>query len=78
MVELFAAACLLYARYANPITGKPCTLQDALILLAEQRQRNEQNASYTACLGFKRRQYALVRAFLGSTRGRQEFFQAIA
>lgn len=72
--EIFAAAYMLYARYVNPVTGEPCSVHEAIRLLAEQRRRNEQNSGYTACLGFEIRQRPAIRAFLSSSHGELHFF----
>lgn len=74
VVELFAAAYLLYARYVNPITGQPCSLQDSIRLLVRQRYHNERNSGYTACVGFSWTQRVQARPFFFSTHGHMEFF----
>ncbi len=68
--EVFAAACLLYARYASPFTGELTDMRDILELLAEQRRQNERARGIHVCQGFPwwRRPYA--RAYLRSTGGR--------
>ena len=75
VAELFAAACILYSRYVNPITGEPCSIHEILALLAEQRFQNERNSRYTACLGFSARNRVMAKYFLESTRGERVFFE---
>lgn len=75
VAEVFAAAYMLYARYVNPVTGEPCSVHDAIRLLAEQRRRNEQNSGYTACLGVEARRRPVCRTFLSSTHGTTHFFR---
>lgn len=73
--ELFAAAVLLYSRYANPVTGEPCSAHDAIRLLAEQRRAYERSGGFMACLGFARRQRLALRAFLPARGGAYRFFE---
>lgn len=74
LAEVFAAAYLEYARYVNPLTGQRCGLETAIHLLAVQRDANEANRGYHACLGFKRWKQPHASAFLRSTGGTTKFF----
>ena len=73
--EVFAAAYLLYARYVNPIRGERCDIHDTIGLLAEQRNQNESNRRFHACVGFRWWKRPYARAYLQSTGGETEFFR---
>lgn len=62
--EIFAAACLLYARYVDPFTGKPSSLEATIDLLADLRRHAERNRQPAVCLGFSRWKRGFVRRFL--------------
>lgn len=51
--ELFAAACLLYTRYVDPISGRPTTLEDTIERLGEWRDVADANAGPIAAVGFR-------------------------
>lgn len=74
--EVFAAAYLKYARYVHPSTRQRCSIHAIIQLLNEQKQRNEANAAYHACVGFNKWKHPHAKAFLHSTRGRTEFFMS--
>jgi len=76
--ELFAAACLKYARYVHPVSGRPCGIADAIRLLAEQRRVNERNRGFHACVGFRWWKRPHARAFLESTGGTTRFYYRTA
>lgn len=73
--EVFAAAYILYSRYVHPVTGKACRIMDIIRLLAVQRECNNRNRGYHACLGFRLWKHEQARAFLASTRGEVAFFR---
>lgn len=76
VTEIFAAAYLRYARYVNPFTGKRCSVEDVIQILARQRAMNERNAGNWACLHYFRWKRPHARAFLSSTRGATSFFSS--
>ena len=75
LLEVFAAAYLLYARYVNPVTGERCTIHDTLARLAVQRERNELNRGAHACFGYSRWKHPHARAYLQSTGASFRFFK---
>ena len=72
--EVFAAAYLLYARYIDPLSGEPTTAETAVERLVALRARSDQNAGYTACVGFAPWKHGAARTLLYSPRGRTAFF----
>ena len=72
--EIFAAACVLYARYINPVRETRTDILQVIDLLAEQRRQNERNRCFHACLGFRWWKKPYARAYLGSTGGSLRFF----
>ena len=75
LLEVFAAAYLLYARYVNPITGEGCDIHDTIARLAVQREKNEQNRGFHACFGYSFWKHPHARAFLQSTGASFRFFK---
>lgn len=73
-VEIFAAACMLYARYVDPVTGAPCGVETAIERLALFRRRADENQGYTAALGFAPWKHGAARTLLYSPRGETAFF----
>ncbi len=67
LLEVFAAAYLLYARYVNPVTGERCDIHDTIERLAVQREKNEQNRGFHACFGYSLWKHPHARAYLQST-----------
>jgi capsular polysaccharide export protein len=76
LLELFAAAYLLYARYVNPVTGRPADIFEVIRLLGAQRRQNEANRGPWAVCGFTWK-HTYARAFLRSTDGRCKFFRRL-
>ena len=64
--QLFDAAYLRYARYANPYTGERCRFEDTLELIAEQKQRNEALAGDWLGVGFSAWKRGFISHFLGN------------
>nr|WP_254436373.1 capsular polysaccharide biosynthesis protein [Halomonas meridiana] len=63
--EVFAAAYLRYARYANPYTGQSSTLEDTITLIADQRRQQERlRGNWVAC-GFSSWKKEFIGYFLG-------------
>ncbi|GGW38231.1 capsular polysaccharide biosynthesis protein [Vreelandella hamiltonii] len=63
--EVFAAAYLRYARYANPYTCQPATLEETITLLADQRRQQERlRGPWVAC-GFSAWKRGFIGCFLG-------------
>jgi capsular polysaccharide export protein len=72
--ELFAAAYLIYARYADPLTGEPAPAEVAIERLVMFRDRADRHAGYTACLGYAPWKHGSARTLLYSPRGETAFF----
>jgi len=66
IVEVFAAAYLLYSRYLDPETGGPGELEDVITHLETQRNYFRRNAGQLYCFGFARWKRRFVRQFLRS------------
>lgn len=75
-LEIFAAGCLKYARYVDPVTGELCSMERVLAILSEQRLRNERNRGHHACLGFRWWKRPYAKAYLGSTGGTLSFHRS--
>ena len=75
LLEVFAAAYLLYARYVNPVTGERCDIHDTIERLAVQREKNEQNRGFHACFGYSLWKHPHARAYLQSTGASFRFFK---
>ncbi|MCQ2444530.1 MAG: capsular polysaccharide biosynthesis protein [Mailhella sp.] len=73
--ELFAAAYILYPRYADPIRGVRTDIHDTIRRLALQRRLNEANRGYHACFGYSRWKHPHARAFCQSTGAEFGFFK---
>ncbi|MGM0694294.1 MAG: capsular polysaccharide biosynthesis protein [Pseudomonadota bacterium] len=65
LAQLFAAAYLRYARYANPYTGRPSSLEATIDLIADQRRRHAQLAGRWLGVGFSSWKRGFVGDFLG-------------
>jgi capsular polysaccharide export protein len=77
LLELFAAAYLLYARYVNPVTGRPADIFEVIRLLSAQRRQNEANRGPWAVCGFTWWKHTYARVFLRSTDGGVKFFRRL-
>lgn len=64
--EIFAAAYLDYARYVDPLTGKPCAIFEAMERLALFKERAAIIRGPFACIGFAPWKHAPVRDLLGA------------
>ncbi len=71
--ELFAAACILYSHYVDPLTGERCEIETALERLLGFRTHSDANAGLTAALGFTMWKRAVTRKHLSSARGQVRF-----
>ncbi|MDW7745293.1 capsular polysaccharide biosynthesis protein [Halomonas sp.] len=65
LLQLFAAAYLRYARYANPYTGQACSLETTIDLIADQSRRHAQLAGDWLGVGFSSWKRSFVGNFLG-------------
>ncbi len=63
--SLFAAACLLYTRYIDPETAKPCELEDVLELIALQKRYQHQEVNTLYLVGFSLWKRAFMKTFVG-------------
>ncbi|MDS4073786.1 MAG: hypothetical protein RKL24_11525 [Defluviicoccus sp.] len=78
VTEIFAAAYLLYARYVDPFTGQPCSIEDTIDLLADLRRHYARNHADTVCLGFSRWKRGFARSFLAHPGGSPVVFRRSA
>lgn len=62
--QVFAAAYLRYCRYINPYTGKRCSLEDTIRLIAEQKRINQRLSGSWLGLGFSPWKRGFVPGFL--------------
>jgi capsular polysaccharide export protein len=76
--EIFAAACLLATRYADPFTGRRCAFEDALRLLEEWRRVNDANRHVGVCVGMSFWKRRRVAEFLASSDGAPRFARRAA
>ncbi len=65
VAELFAAACILYARYADPFLKKPCELEDVLDLLVAEKQMPRVQAHRAIAVGFSLWKRSFITHFFG-------------
>lgn len=77
-LEIFAAACLVYSRYVDPVTGEACGIETAIDRLGEFRARADLHAGFTAALGFAPWKHGAARTLLYSPRGETRFFETAA
>lgn len=66
VVEIFAAAYLLYSRYVDPVSGAPTTLEETIDRLLHWRDVAERNSSHFAAIGFRPWKRAAVRNALAA------------
>ncbi|MFW2830898.1 capsular polysaccharide biosynthesis protein [Sphingomonas sp. ID0503] len=78
VTEIFAAAFLLYARYVDPITGRPTTLEETIERLALWRDGADANAGPIAAIGFRPWKRAATRNLLASPRQDLTFHPNVA
>lgn len=75
LLEIFAAAYLLYARYVDPIAGERCDIHNVIRRLAVQKEKNDANRGLHACFGYSRWKHPHARAFVQSTGAKFHFFK---
>ena len=66
IIDLFAAAYLLYARYVDPFTGRPSLLEDTIQLIADLKRQGERTRGPFICVGFSPWKRRFVRRFLAT------------
>ncbi|MEX0297682.1 MAG: capsular polysaccharide biosynthesis protein [Kordiimonas sp.] len=71
--ELFAAAYMLYTRYADPFTGERVEIERILDLLIAERQMKRPQAKRTLAVGFSLWKRGFVPEFFGSFAGETQF-----
>ncbi len=64
--QLFTAAYLLYARYRDPDSGRPCEIESVIDHLALQRRCFAKNDGTIFCIGFTPWKRGYVRRYLSS------------
>ncbi len=62
--QVFAAAYILYSRYVDPDSGKPCDLERVIEHLALQREQFARNQGRIFCFGFRIWKHNYVRGYL--------------
>ena len=75
--SLFAAACLKYSRYIDPETGERCELEDAIELIALQRQYQQQDVNTLYAVGFSLWKRAFMADFIGWNAGKVCFVPSV-
>lgn len=73
VLEVFAAAYLLYSRYVNPQTGQRCSILDALQCLIREIEFDRRNHPDFFCFGMRHWKRYNVLPYLRSTRNRVVF-----
>lgn len=77
IVEIFAAAYLLYSRYVDPITGLPTTLEATIARLADWQGIADANVGHSAAIGFRPWKRAAVRNVLAGPRSTIRFHASV-
>jgi capsular polysaccharide export protein len=73
ILQLFTAACLIYARYADPVSLQPLQFEGAVDRLLDWRARSALNAGWsTRCVGVRRWKRPVAHALLGGAGARVE------
>lgn len=75
--EIFAAACLLYSRYVDPISGRAATLEATIERLAEWRRVADASAGHFAATGFTPWKRAAVRNAVSGPRTTMAFHGSV-
>ncbi|QLC21813.1 capsular polysaccharide biosynthesis protein [Parasphingopyxis sp. CP4] len=78
VVEIFAAACLLYSRYVDPISGASTTLEATIDRLIDWRRIADRNAGHFSATGFTPWKRAAVRNMLAAPRNSVRFHRSVA
>jgi capsular polysaccharide export protein len=76
--HVFAAACLLASRYADPFTGRPCSFEDTVALIDDWRRVNAANRAIAVCVGMSFWKRRRVADFLRSSDGPPAFRRGAA
>ncbi len=76
--QVFAAAYILYTRYVNPATGKPCQIMDALRRLALQARMENLNRANVFCFGVRHWTRVNVKPFMQSSSNRIHFVKTVS
>lgn len=76
--EIFTAAYMLYARYVDPLTGKACSIFDAMERLTFFKQRAAALRGPYACYGFAPWKHGPVRDVLGVAGAQVSFHSSAA
>lgn len=78
-IEAVAAAALIrYARYVDPVTGRPCEAEAALERLIALRDRADRLAGLSACVAFAPAKRPPVRRLLHSPKGPVRYFASVS
>ncbi len=78
VVEIFAAACLLYTRYVDPVSGAPTTLEATIDRLIDWRRVADRNAGHFSAIGFTPWKRAAVRNMLAAPKNSVRFHRSVA
>lgn len=77
LLEVFAAAYLLYPRYINPVNGELTDISEVIRLLNIQRGHALSNRGAWAVLGFSAWKHSQVRAYLQTPGAEVRFFREL-
>lgn len=77
LLELLAAAYILYPRYVDPVTGRRCEVEAIVDRLALQRKRFQETSGPVYAVGFSFWKRAYVRPFLASPWNRVRFVRNV-
>jgi capsular polysaccharide export protein len=75
VLEIFAAAYLLYGRYVDPFLGKPCRIEDTIELLGDLKRHRRRTRQASVCVGFTGWKRGFVGDFLGARSGTPVLFR---
>jgi capsular polysaccharide export protein len=76
--SLFDAAYLKYVRYVDPVTGRPCELEQMIDRIAGHKRVAIQNTGKIFCFGFRFWKHGIIRRFLDSPRADIRFVRSAA
>jgi capsular polysaccharide export protein len=77
VVEIFAAAYILYSRYVNPHTSERCNIMTALKVLKTQIDHNERRRRNIYCFGIRHWKRYNILPFLKSRGNRVAFVKSV-
>ncbi len=78
VLEVFAAAYIMYSRYVNPLTGRRCDILEALQFLIRELHYDRLNRGDLFCFGIRHWKRCNVLPYLKSSRNRVVFVKTAA